>query len=305
VRSVAHPNPTSASGFWSDALEWKQAITRVVKWRVMAFGLLALLVNLFFLAHPWRPISTTHVQYTGGVLVLLLVLRTNAAYDRWWEGRKIWGGIVNQSRNLAIKAMANGSMDDAFRDRFVRWSAAFCHVARRSLRGERDLPELVTLLGAEDAARVAAANHMPAFVALELGRMLREAREAETLDGWAFQEIDRERAILIDHIGACERILRTPLPRVHTIKLRRFILIYLVGLPFMIVTPTVWVCPVVTILVAYPLFAIDQIAQELEEPFSRHRASHLPLDLICTTIEANLLALLEKPSDKPGTPRPA
>ena len=92
-------------------------------------------------------------EVAGALLGLLLVLRTNAGYERWWEARKLWGGIVNQSRNLAMAALAYGPDDPAWREQIVRWTAAFAHVARASLRGERDVPELVALLGREEAGR--------------------------------------------------------------------------------------------------------------------------------------------------------
>lgn len=107
-----------------------------------------------------------------------------------------------------------------------------------------------------------------------------------------FQEIDRERALLFHRIGGCERILKTPLPLVHTIKIRRFILLYLLALPIVLASVSFWLAPLITALVAYPLLAIDQIGQELENPFSERRLSHLPLDTICATIESNLIVML-------------
>jgi putative membrane protein len=105
-------------------------------------------------------------------------------------------------------------------------------------------------------------------------------------------EIDRERAALIDHVGACERILRTPAPRAHSIKLRRFILLYLIAVPLALASTSPTLMISATALVSYPLLAIDQIAYELENPFAVTRESHLPLDLICETIEKDLLALI-------------
>lgn len=292
-RGQGYPNPTEARGFWRDALAWNESITRRVSGRVLFFGAFGAVVALGSQAMGWRGLEDTHLQYTGGALVLLLVLRTNAGYERWWEARKLWGGIVNQSRNLVIKALAYGPPDPEWRERLVRWAAAFPHVTRRSLRGERDAPELEEVLGSEAATReVTEAEHMPSLVATKLSELLAEARRSEVLEGWALLEIERERALLIDHLGGCERILKTPLPRVHTIKLRRFILLYLLWLPIAIGSQSWLLSGVVAMLVAYPLFAIDQIGQELENPFSQVRASHLPLDGICETIQKNLFALL-------------
>jgi len=282
-----------AKRFWRDALAWQGTVTPLVIPRVLLFGLYGLLVGLVHEVFDWQPLGSGPVQYTAAFLALLLVLRTNGGYERWWEARKLWGGIVNQSRNLAIAGLSYGPRDAEWREHFVRWTAAFSHVARRSLRGERELPELLPLLRDPDAVeRISRAQHMPSFVAQVLAGLLREAVEQGDMDRVAFLAVDRERTQLIDHVGGCERILRTPLPQVHTSKLRRFIVLYLLALPIAVVG-TWWFPGLVTVLVAYPLLAIDQIAAELENPFSLRNLSHLPLNPLCDTIQGNLLALLE------------
>lgn len=284
--------------FWRDALTWHGTVTPLVMPRVLLFGLLGLVVGLAHQVYNWEGLGSGPVQFTAALLALLLVLRTNAGYERWWEARKLWGGIVNQSRNLAIGGLTYGPRDGEWRDRFVRYTAAFSHVSRRSLREEREVPELVSLLrDAGEAERVARAQHMPSYVARVLSALLREAVESGSMDRFALIAVDRERTQLIDHLGGCERILRTPLPHIHTIKLRRFIVLYLFALPIAVVGAQWWLPGLVTALVAYPLLAIDQIAAELENPFSRKNLNHLPLDTLCETIQGNLLALLE--ADEP------
>ena len=136
---------------------------------------------------------------------------------------------------------------------------------------------------------------MPSFVALILGDLLHEARETLKMDGFAFIQVDRERALLIDHIGACERIAKTPLPRAYSINIRRFIVVFLLMLPFSLLhlLDSDWLVPFITMLVAYPLLSLDQIGVELENPFSTSNLSHLPLDDISATIERNVLAALQ------------
>ena len=123
--------------------------------------------------------------------------------------------------------MAYGSHDPAWREKFVRWVSAFPHVARCSLRGERPASQVFALIGADTVARLRSVGHMPCFVALRLAEMLREACDRYHLDRFAIIQIDRERALLIDHIEAWERLLKTPLPKVYSIKIRRFIAILL------------------------------------------------------------------------------
>ncbi len=281
--------------FWADTFDIRGSATPQVLFRVIKFTLFALIVSAIHLYEGNNihlAIEVAPLEYAGVVLGVLLVLRTNAGYDRWWEGRKLWGGIVNQTRDLAITALAYGPSDPQWRASIVRWTAAFAHVARRSLRGERTLPEVAALLGDDQARRIAAAEHMPSFVNQAIAGQLRLARDQAGLDPFAFLQIDRDRATLIDHYGGCERILGTPLPRLYSIHIRRFIFLYLVTMPFALLNVVPLLTPLIIFLVSYPILSLDQIGVELENPFSTRRMGHLPLDEITAKIEKNLLALL-------------
>jgi len=100
--------------------------------------------------------------------------------------------------------------------------------------------------------------------------------------------------LLIDHIGACERILKTPLPQAYAIKIRRFIALFLLTLPFALLhrISGEWMVPLITMMVAYPLMSLDQIGIELQNPFAKANLSHLPLGDISANIEKNLVGLL-------------
>ena len=286
--------------FWNQATSSHGSITPHVVPHVLFFGLLAAIICLFSWSFELHfqiaiGIEIGPHEFAGAALTLLLILRTNAGYDRWWEGRRLWGGIVNQSRNLVITALTYGPSDPDWRRRLVQWTSAFPHVARASLRGERTCPRLEALVGPQAAARIEAADHMPSFVAVMLARLLREAREEKKMDDFGFLQADRERALLIDHIGACERILKSPLPLVYAIKIRRFIVIFLLTLPFALLhkIQADWQVPFVTMMVAYPLMSLDQIGVELQNPFITYNLSHLPLDDISSNIERNLAGVLK------------
>lgn len=279
--------------FWSEAFAMQGSVTPRVMPRVLCMGLFALAVWA-----AWKiggvnvSLAVAPYEFAGTVLAILLVLRTNSGYERWWEARKLWGGIVNQSRNLAIMADTYGPQLGRWREQVIRWTAAFPYAARSSLRGDCHLVEVGRLLGAETAQDIATTGHMPTYVAKRIARLLRDAVDEGTLDRYAFLQLDRERALLIDHIGACERIMKTPLPSAYSIKIRRFLILFLGALPFALLERVDSLTPLVTMLVAYPLLSLDQIGYELQNPFSKARLSHLPLDNICETIEKNLLELL-------------
>jgi ion channel-forming bestrophin family protein len=288
--------------FWRDVFAIEQSESPSVLARVAEFGLFALLV---YLINDHTPldlgIDVAPYEVAGVALGVLLVLRTNSGYDRWWEARRLWGGIVNQCRNLAIAAIAYGPADAQWRAQVIRWTAALEHVCRRSLRGERDLPEVAALLGEADAHRIARAEHMPSFVSARLAELLRQGRDELGMDPFAFLQIDRERATLIDHLGGCERILATPLPRIYAIHIRRFIFLYLTTLPFAMLNKIGWMTTPVTVVVAYVILSLDQIGVELQNPFVKKNMGHLPLDELTSKIEVNLRALL---AAEPTAPAP-
>src|SRR3954466_6762252 len=128
--------------FWRDVFSLQNSATPSVFRRVVKFALISTVIYTldWWPSSPSLAIDVAPFEFAGAVLGLLLVLRTNAGYERWWEGRKLWGGIVNQCRDLAIGALAYGPADPHWRDSIVRLTVAFAHVTRRSLRDERELP---------------------------------------------------------------------------------------------------------------------------------------------------------------------
>lgn len=292
--------PQDEKSFWIEAFSWRGAASGRVLPTAIAFGAFATVVYLAYVLGPANLAIEVGPHEVGGVLLsLLLVTRGNAGYDRWWEARKLWGGIVNQSRNLALAALAHGPADKRWREQVVRWTIAFAYAAKARLRGETRIPELSHVLGDDETARVQAAEHPPAYVALQIDRLLRDACERGGMDRFAFLQAQRERSALIDHLGGCERIRGAPLPIVYSITIRRFIVVYLVTLPFALLHKfeEEWLAPLVTFLIAYPVLALDQIGLELQRPFNTRSLNHLPLDELCRTIENNLMALLRASED--------
>ena len=301
--------------FWREAASLDDSATRLVMPGVVLFGLISSLICVVeYYSSPSFSITVDVTVYEigGAILGMLLVLRTNEGLSRWWEARKLWGGIVNQCRNFAVAAIAYGSSDPAWRRAAVRWSIVFAHACRRSLRGEREAPEIAALVGEREAARLAEADHMPGSAVMVMAQLLRIALDRQGVDRVGFLQLDKERMTLIDHIGGCERILKTPMPKAYSIAIRRFIFLFLVLLPFGLIEKLdrdrvdletlrisrnrMWLTPLVTMLVAFPLLALDRIGSELQNPFSKSKLNHLDLDGITATIERNLLALLNESS---------
>ncbi len=283
-------NQGEPKSFIRTALSWTGSVTPRVLPRVVVVAIYSVFVVYIAKLFPLFSISITPFEYSGAMLGLLLVARVNQGLDRWWEGRKIWGSIVNQSRNLAIIGYEYTPKKDELTSRFLRWVAAFPHVMRESLRKETTLKEAEQLIGATEAQKIRSSGRMPTYVGARLAMFLTELR-SRGLDDFAFQRAERERAILIDDIGACERIKNTPMPLVLAIKTRRFIFLFLLLLPLALIERADWLTPLVVSLAAYPLFSLDEIGVELQNPFSPRNLSHLPLNGICNTIESNVLSL--------------
>ncbi|MGR9073016.1 MAG: bestrophin family protein [Gammaproteobacteria bacterium] len=294
-------NREELPGFFRGALSWRGSVTPRILPTLLVFCAYALLLES--VDHYWRALphlSVTPFEFTGAVLGLVLVFRTNAGHDRWWEARKLWGGIVNQCRNLMLAALSYGPDEKEWRQDVVNWTIAFAFAAKESLRRTDRFEELQGLLSASEIEALRLAPHMPNFASANIARLLQEARSTGRLDGFAFHQMEEQRVELIDYIGGCERILKTPMPLVYAIKVRRFILLFLLLLPFSLIREPAHYAVFIFALVAYPLLSLDRIGLELQNPFSSLSLSHLPLSDICRTIKSNGLALSQGGGDSVG-----
>ena len=296
-----YSNKDESPGFLRGALMWRGSVTpRILPSLLLMTGYSLLIVAL---DQYWRPLphlAVTPFEYTGVVLGLVLVFRTNTGHDRWWEARKLWGGIVNQSRNITIETLSYGDVlnigpqESLWRKEMVKWTITFSFAAREALRNGKDFDHLTGLLSEQELEELKSAVHMPSFVAGKIASLVQQARISRHIDGFIFAKLEGQRILLIDHIGACERILKTPMPLVYAIKSRRFILIFLLLLPFSLTEKLGFSGVFVFFLVAYPLLSLDRIGIELQNPFATQNLSHLPLHTICDTIKLHCLALQEQ-----------
>ncbi len=262
--------------------------SRGVTLRVLLFGAIATGVVLLdrggFQVH-----LPAGVHETGGALIaLVLAFRTNTAYNRFWEGRSLWGMIVNSCRNLGrmVPRFAKLNADDA-RD-FATWVVVFAHAARRHLRDETQRPEIQRLLSGEAFSALSAAPHLPGYAAGRLTDHLVAALDRRAVDPSLITWSERLVAALVDALGGCEKIRKTPTPLGYVLLFERFIALYLATMPFMLVTRVEAFAPVVTMLIAYPILLLDALATDLDDPFG-HDANDLALTRICMTIERELL----------------
>ncbi|MFN7934223.1 MAG: bestrophin family ion channel [Bryobacteraceae bacterium] len=233
--------------------------------------------------------STIHTL-VGLALGLLLVFRTNASYDRFWEGRKLWGGMVNETRNLIRAAAQFLHTDPALLQQLAAWTAAFPFATMNHLRGKQDLGDAASGLPPAEVQAAIEAEHTPMAVAMRMSACLTEARRRGLLTDYSQIAIDQNIQLLVDYLGGCERIRKTPLPFAYVVHLRRALVLYCFTLPFALVDTFGWTTVADTLLLSYVFFGIEEIGVEIEGPFG-YDDNDLPLEQICDTIRHNVLAL--------------
>lgn len=230
-------------------------------------------------------LKNTSILHTviGFVLSLLLVFRTNTAYERWWEGRKMWGKLVNDSRNLSVKLNAILPEDDRvsriFFSNKIKLFAKVLHThltseSTKYMLDEEEHPEYDEILKAQ---------HPPTKVVSRMYVMLQKLSNEKQLSFEDKLIIDQNLNGLLDVAGACERIKNTPIPMAYAAFIKKFIFVYVVTLPIGYVFSTGYFIVPLVMIIFYVLLSIEFIAEEIEDPFNGG-ANDLPTAKIAQNI---------------------
>jgi putative membrane protein len=224
----------------------------------------------------------------GFVISLLLVFRTNTAYDRWWEGRKKLGDLVNNTRNLAVKlgVLLNDPVD---RDFFRRMIPNFATATKEHLRNGVDLNELN--LSQLELDSISGKEHVPLAISEAIYREIILLKKTGKITEIEFLAIDTNLNTFIDIVGACERIKNTPIPFSYSLFIKKFIFIYVTTLPLAFVTQFGYFSALIATFVFYVLVSMEVLAEEIEDPFGVDD-NDLPLENICEKIKQNVEEVL-------------
>ena len=237
-----------------------------------------------------RNISLIHTLL-GFVLSMLLVFRTNTAYDRWWEGRKLLGKMVNDSRNLAIKLHAILPEDDKEnRDFFKKYLCFFPHLLSRHLSKQSTKMELAQ---DQQHTEVEQLPHPPNALIWRIQNQVQKLYREGVITGDQLIILDTQLSGFLDVCGGCERIKNTPIPYSYSSFTKKFIVIYVITLPIAYAMSIGYMMTLLTVFVFYVLMSLEVLAEEIEEPFNNEE-NDLPMELIAQNIERNIIRIFSE-----------
>lgn len=270
-----------------------------------------LFIFSFFIYFYQTHIATEPVPLNPSVFAILGIslaifhgFCNNAAYDRFWEGRKLWGTLVWLSRNIARQVMTLPNVSMAEKQAFIRHQIAFVHSLRQQLRSEDNTANLQRLLTVEEQQAVVGQNFIALRLTQIMGQMLANWQTEQKIDVWQWQSLDNTLGEIAHIQAGCERINNTPIPYAYFVLLHRTVYLYCFMLPFGLGNTIGWVTPFVVSFVGYTFMALNEIVDEISEPFGTGE-NELPLGMMCDTIETQLAMLSHQqfaPEQKPRVP---
>lgn len=221
----------------------------------------------------------------GFVLSLLLVFRTNSAYDRWWEGRKLWGKLVNDSRNFALKINSILPKNDTeSRNFFKEHLSFFPHALSRHLTEESTKMALDSDYSALEKSIM---HHGPLEITNKMMNRITCLYGEKIISAEQMIFLDSQLSGFMDICGGCERIKNTPIPFSYSSFVKKFIIFYVLILPIAYVVSIGWLMIPLTVFVFYVLMSLEVIAEEIEDPFNNDE-NDIPTEKISQNIEKNI-----------------
>ena len=276
---------------------WQGSVLPEILPRLVALLLLSGLVVFFRGQFFEYKVSLNPAPFTliGIALAIFLGFRNNASYDRFWEGRKLWGALLIDARSLARQAITmSGLPADSERvNYFIRLLIAFTYALKHQLRKTDPGPDLERLLPPELAQAVQKVRFRPIRLLQEMSTWVQQLKTEGYLDSITQTTFDHNLNQLSNIVGGCERIASTPIPYTYNVLLHRTVYIYCFLLPFGLVDSIGWMTPIMVVFVGYTFMALDAIVTEIEEPFGED-PNDLALNTISQTIETSLLEMIGK-----------
>jgi ion channel-forming bestrophin family protein len=231
----------------------------------------------------------------GFAVALLLGFRTSSAYDRWWEARKIWGGIVNDSRTLVRQFIGFTDVNEILPEarQLSNYQIAWCNALKSSLRNLNPLEGLEGFLSQEELNYLSTKNNKPNEILKLMNGLLAKVKAEDKIDTYQLVSLDQTLKHLCDHMGKAERIKNTVFPTQYRSYTHRGLIIFTVMLPYGMLFSTGPFVILICVLVSFFFHMLENIAYFLQDPFM-NRPSDIPMSALCRTIEINLKELVEE-----------
>ncbi len=263
-------------------------------------SLVAIAAALVFIDHTILKLpssAATPFSVLGVALSLSLGFRNNAAYDRWSEARRLWGGLITDLRAFA-RELDLFLPDAEARHHILRLSLAFLHLHRLNLR--RLPPDAAALAYGPHA--LATAAHPPCAALDAMNAALTDAYRTGQIDGFAARTLSARMGSIALNQAGCERIATTPLPYVYSLLIFRTVYLYCLLIPLALIGPEGWLTPVFVGIMAYVFLGLAEVTEDLAHPFG-DTLNALPMDAMCRTVEISLAPHLDQPPPPPLLPQ--
>lgn len=278
------------------AISLKYSVIRDIKIQVILSMVIALIITIFY-KHGYAGFSQPILAglIPGIVLGLILVFRTNTAYERFWEGWHIAGMTIFTGRNLS-RQMWLTIPDQNLEERqekaaYLRLIAAFFIAMKQHLRRAGVDEQLKSVLSSEQFLELQNVSNMPLRVTQLLGSYLTKQYAKKHIDTIQFATLNRLLDQLVECLSRCERISGAPMPHAYSIHLRHLLILYCFALPFQMVKELQWWTIPVAGIVAFALFGVEAIALEIEDPFG-YDPNDIPLDKLCQKLHNDIEELI-------------
>lgn len=252
--------------------------------RCLVFAAVSAVFTLVYIqAHFTWTVETAPWTIIGLALGLLLVFRTNASYDRFWEGRKLWGGLVNVCRKLVLDVTSyvdsNSPEIDALKIKAARYVIAAALLIKHRLRDEDGIEAIENLVDQGDIELLRNAANRPVLLLGMIEKIVYQFHLRGALSPHHLVILDRDIGEILNALGGCERIRYTPLPLAYVLHLKRTLSIFCMTLAFPLIPRFGWWTPFIVLFVSYAFTGIEEIGVEIEDPFGED-PNDLPVDQI-------------------------
>ena len=263
------------------------------KYDLLFIIVVCVIINTIILLNPKiLPVIPVAIPaFLGTAISLILSFKLNQAYDRWWEARKIWGAIVNDSRTFSIQVLSFCSKEKA--PNYINRQIAWCYALAASLREQNAISQVNQYISKDDSKELEYHTNIPlAIINLNSREISTDLKNGE-LDKFLHVQIDNTLVRLVASMGKAERIKKTIFPKTYSLFLHSLIYVFIILLSIS-VADIRYLYEILTVsLIATPFVLLEKTAERMQDPFE-NRPSDIAITSICNTIEINLKELINE-----------